>query len=41
MEQKPTTTTDTDTLTTTQSTDSEPQTVSADGPSMPEQPEVP
>jgi hypothetical protein len=42
MEQKPTTTTDSDTLTTTQSTDGQPQgAASDDGPTMPELPVVP
>jgi hypothetical protein len=41
MEQQPTTTKDTDTLTTTKSTESEPQGVSSDGPIVPELPAVP
>jgi hypothetical protein len=41
MDKQPTITTDSDTLTTTQTTDGAPQSITADGPSMPELPEVP
>jgi hypothetical protein len=41
MDQKPTTQTDTDTLTTTQAPDSEPQGVRSDDSNEPDMPEVP